>query len=76
MALGKEKCRVQVIVSKEMSDKIDLYSSKMGLSRSALCCQFIGQGIMGYDKAFDVVDLMAKHLTENAAKDLTENLGK
>lgn len=52
----KEKIRIQVIVSKEMAERIDFYANKMGLSRSALCCQFIGKSVMGYDKAFDMAN--------------------
>jgi len=48
--------RIQVNVSDEMITRLELYSTKMGISRSALCAQFIGQAIMGYDKAFDVID--------------------
>ena len=50
--------RIQVNVSDEMISRLELYSKKMGISRSALCAQFIGQCVMGYDKAFDVIDNM------------------
>lgn len=76
MPVSEKKDRIQVIVSKEMAMKIDLYSSKMGLSRSALCCQFIGQGILAYDKAFDVVDKMANQLAEGAGKEVAAVLDK
>lgn len=42
--------RVQVNVSDEMVSEIDRYAKEMGVSRSALCSIFIGQGIMEYNK--------------------------
>jgi len=51
--------KITVNVSDEMVTRLELYSKKMGVSRSALCAQFIGQSVMGYDKAFDVMDTMA-----------------
>ncbi len=48
--------KVQVTVSDEMVNKIDKYASLMGISRSALCATFIGQGIMGYDKTYEMLD--------------------
>jgi len=62
MPAGKEKARIQVIVSKEIAERIDFYANKMGLSRSALCCQFIGQSVMGYDKAFEMVTEMGTQM--------------
>ena len=66
--IGKNKVRLQVVVSEEMAKKIEMYSGKMGISRSSLCSQFIGQAIMGYDKAYDMLDKMAENLgKDNAA---------
>jgi len=57
--------RIQVNISDEMITRLDLYSKKMGVSRSALCAQFIGQAVMTYDKAYEVIDNMAKeYVTE------------
>ena len=46
--------RVQVNVADEMVERIDYYAKKLGVSRSSLCSVLIGQGIMGYDKAFEL----------------------
>lgn len=48
--------KVQVNVSDDMVQRLDTYARKMGVSRSALCSVLIGQGIMGYDKAFEMCD--------------------
>ena len=60
--------RIQVNVSDMMVEKIDKYAQMMGVSRSALCSMLIGQGIMGYDKAFDIMDGVATKLDERIMK--------
>lgn len=58
--------KVQVTVSDEMVNKIDKYANLMGISRSALCATFIGQGIMGYDKTYEMLDgLVEKELSKS-----------
>ena len=57
--------RVQVNLSEEMVSKVDKYSSKMGVSRSALCSLLIGQGIMSYDKSFEVMDNVGKKIADS-----------
>lgn len=54
--LSKDKTRIQVICSNELIERLDNYAQMMGVTRSALACMFIGQGIMGLDKAMNVVD--------------------
>lgn len=56
MALSENKQRIYVTVSNEMSDRIDFYREKMGLSRSAFCAYLVGQGVMSLDKAMGIVD--------------------
>ena len=57
--------RVQVNLSDEMVNKVDTYSSKMGLSRSALCCYLIAQGILGLDKSMSMLDTIGEKVGEN-----------
>ena len=56
--------RVQVNLSDEMVEKVDAYAAKMGVNRSALCAVLVGQGIMGYDKTFEIADYLGLKLTE------------
>lgn len=51
---GVVKMKVQVNVSDDLVKKIDDYAKMMGVSRSSLCAVFIGQGVMGYEKAFEI----------------------
>ena len=48
--------RLQVNVNDKMLEKIDKYCGMMAVSRSALCGMLIGQGLMGFDKSFMLVE--------------------
>lgn len=47
--------RVQVNLSEEMVEAIDVYAKKMGVSRSAFCSVMIGQGVMGYNQSMQLL---------------------
>lgn len=57
--------RIQVNLSNEMVERVDFYSKKMGVTRSALCSMLIGQGIMSYDKSMDVLSLLGDKLGDS-----------
>lgn len=59
--------RIQVIINDDMVKRIDNYAKKIGVSRSSLCAIFIGQGIMGFDKANELIN-------DNAEKLLNDNI--
>lgn len=61
--------KVQVNVSDDFVAKIDKYAKAMGVSRSALCSMFIGQGIMGFDKSFQVIDSLGAKLGDSLLTD-------
>lgn len=63
--------RVQVNLSDEMVERVDLYAKKMGVSRSALCSMLVGQGIMGYDKSMDVISLIGDKLGDSLLAEKT-----
>lgn len=65
--------RVQVNLSEEMVENVDKYAKQMGVSRSALCSILIGQGIMSYNKAMDVVSVIGDKIGDNL---LLENQSK
>lgn len=64
--------KLQVTVSDEMVKRIDEYAKKMGVSRSALCSVFIGQGIMNYDKASELVTNLGERLRDEIEEILKE----
>jgi primosomal protein N'' len=64
MAISSSKTRLQVTVSQEIANKVRFYADKMGVTTSALVSQLVGQSIMSYDKAYDLVDEYAKKMIE------------
>lgn len=67
--------RIQVNLSDELIESLDKYAQMMGISRSALCATFIGQGVMGYNKSFQLIDTLGDKLgdsllVEKVAKEL------
>lgn len=63
--------RIQVNLANGMVDRVDKYAELMGVSRSALCATLIGQGIMSYDKATEIVRNM-----QDKAVDALEKLAE
>ena len=57
--------KLQINVSDVMVKEIDKYAEMMGISRSALCATFIGQGIMGYNKSFEMLGSMGEKLGDS-----------
>lgn len=51
-----------------MVARVDAYAHKMGVSRSALCSMFVGQGIMAYDRSMDVITLLGEKLIDDASQ--------
>lgn len=47
--------RVQVSLSVDMCEKVDKLAYNLGVSRSSLCSVLIGQGIMSFEKGFEIV---------------------
>lgn len=70
MAVSKNKGRITITCSGEQIAKLDAYSNKMGMNRSALCAYFIGQGLLGMDKAFGVMDKVTESMTDEMKKAL------
>ena len=68
MPIADSRTRINVTVSKEMAEKIDMYRNQMGLTRSAFCSYVIGQSVMTMDKAMSVIDDSAKRMIKNAEK--------
>lgn len=64
MPIREDKVRVQIIIAKSMKDRVEMYSEKMGISKSALCGILVGQGIMAYDKAYEMIDNVQLDLTK------------
>lgn len=69
--------KLQVNVSDEMVKRIDEYAQMMGVSRSSLCAVIIGQGIMGYDRAKEIVSALGDQLKQDILTEtMKEKTGK
>lgn len=64
--------RVQVNLSDEMVKRVDFYASRLGVSRSALCSVMIGNGVLSYDKAMDVIDSVGDVLAKSGGGENVE----
>lgn len=60
--------KVQVNLNEDIVKKIDDYAKLIGVSRSAVCAMWIGNAVVGVDKATETLqrmsDDMVKTLTE------------
>ena len=62
--------KVQVNISDDMVEGIDKYAKAMGVSRSALCGVWIGQGKMAFDKSFEITEKWAQeHMSSELEKE-------
>lgn len=71
--------KLQVNVNDDLVKQIDEYAALMGVSRSALCAMFIGQGILSYNKSFKLIDDIGQKigdnlLAEKAAKEVAKDV--
>ena len=54
--------KLQVNANDQMVAKLDKYAEMMAVSRSALCGMLIGQGLMGLDKTYGILDDLGTRL--------------
>ena len=72
MAVPKGKQRITITVSDESVEKLSYYGEKMGMNRSALCAYFVGQGLLGMDKAYSVIDSFTSNMSDEMRKSFVE----
>jgi len=61
--------RISVNLGNALNDKVDKYSEMCGVTRSSFCAMLISQGILAYEKSFEVVDSL-KEPMQKALSDL------
>lgn len=54
--------KLQVTANDQMVAKLDKYAEMMAVSRSALCAMLIGQGLMGLDKSYGILNDLGERL--------------
>lgn len=55
---------MQITASEEMVEKIDKIAKSMGISRSALCAVYIGQGLATYEASLKSLDRMSDDIMQ------------
>lgn len=60
--------KVQVHLNDDIVKKIDEYAKSIGVSRSAVCAIWIGQAVLGVDKATEIL----KHVGDDVAKTIAK----
>ena len=68
--------RIQVNLSEEMNNKVENYSKQFGVSKSQFCSMLIGQGVMSYDKTFDMMGGLKESIQEQMRKAIEETVDK
>lgn len=61
--------RLQITINDEIVKKIDKYAKLIGVSRSAMCATWIGQGVMGYDKANELINGQTVEFLKDVTKE-------
>lgn len=56
--------RIQVMLGDALQVKVDRLAEACGVSRSAFCAMLIGQGVLAYEKSFEVMDSLKESLPE------------
>jgi len=63
--------RIQVNLGDSLQEKVDKYSEMCGVTRSSFCAMLISQGVLAYDKSFELIDSVKEPL-QNAFVDLVK----
>ena len=58
--------KVQVNLNDDVVKKIDNYAKAIGVSRSAVCAMWIGNALLGVDKATETLQRMSDGLIDAA----------
>lgn len=56
--------RIQVNLGDALLQKVDKLSEACGVTRSALCSMLISQGVLAYDKTFEIMDSLKESIPE------------
>ena len=60
--------RFQVNLGDALQEKVDKYAQACGVTRSSFCAMLISQGVLAYDKSFEIMDSLKESLPEKLTK--------
>lgn len=56
--------RIQVNLGDALLSKVDKLADACGVARSAVCSMLISQGILAYEKSFEIMDSLKESLPD------------
>ena len=56
--------RIQVNLGDALLSKVDKLADACGVARSALCSMLISQGVLAYEKSFEIMDSLKESLPD------------
>ncbi len=68
--------RISVNLGDELQIKVDKYANMCGVTRSSFCAMLISQGILAYDKGFEVIDSLKESLPKAFTSELAKDTKK
>lgn len=68
--------RLQVNINDAMMEKLDKYCDLLSVSRSALSCMLIGQGLAQMDKTFIISEEVYREIGLNLKEQISEEMKK
>lgn len=60
--------RIQVNLGDALLAKVDKLADACGVARSALCSMLISQGVLAYEKSFEIMDSLKESLPDKLTK--------
>lgn len=60
--------RFQVNLGDALQEKVDKYAQACGVTRSSFCAMIIAQGVLAYDKSFEIMDSLKESLPDKLTK--------
>lgn len=64
MSISEKKIRTMISCSGDQIAKLDAYSKKIGIPRSALCVYFISQGLLRMDKTCELLRRVSSEISD------------
>lgn len=61
--------KVQVNLNDDIVKKIDSYAKAIGISRSAVCAMWIGNAVLGLDKATETLQRMSDDMVSQVKEE-------
>lgn len=61
--------KVQITLNDKLVEKIDQYAAAIGMTRSGICAYWIGQSVLGFDRATQSIERMGSDVLAMIAQE-------